>query len=63
MAMRFPLWNTSSDSNYSSSYDSSSSGDDASDHPTGSKIDFSYSDLDSDLLEANLQDFAESEER
>ena len=63
MAMKFPLWGSSSDSNYSSSYDSSSSGDDATDHPNGSKLDFSYSDLDSELLEANLQDYADSEER
>ena len=63
MAMKFPLWGSSSDSNYSSSHDSSSSGEDATDHPNGSKLDFSYNDLDSELLEANLQDYADSEER
>ena len=63
MAARFPLWGSSSESNYSSSYDSSSSGEDTTDHPMGSKLDSSYSDMDSDLLEANLQDYAETEER
>ena len=63
MATRFPLWGSSSDSNYSSSYDSGSSGEDTSDHPKGSKLDLSYCDLDSDLLEANLQHNTETQER
>ena len=61
--MRFPLWGSASDSPYSSSYDSSSSGEDVNEMEIGSKIDYSYSELDSDLLEANLRDYTESDER
>ena len=53
-------------SDYSSSYDSGSSGEETgtdSDSPTGSKIDLSYHDLDSDMLEANLQYSVDTEER
>ena len=63
MAMQYPLWSISSESYHSSSYESSSSGEDTGDHLDGSKIDFSYRDLDSDLVEANLQDTVENQER
>lgn len=63
MAMLYPLWSSSSDSNYSSSSEPGSSSDDDKDCPIGSKIDFSYSGLDSDLLETNLQDYKENEQR
>ena len=63
MAMRFPLWSSSSDSNYSSNYESGLSGDETPEASSGFKFDLSYNDLDSALLEANLQDCVDSKER